>query len=86
MVNKLSDFLAKYLKVRPPGEVIRVALIEVVKEKLNVALPPESIRIDRATAFIQASSNIKTELFMRKAEIIAAVAAKNPAAKLSDIR
>lgn len=86
MVAILSDFLAKYLAKQPPGDIIRAALIEVLKDSYTITLSPDAVRIDRGIAYIRASAAIKNEIFIQKANIMADIKEKQPSSRLLDIR
>ena len=86
MTIKISDLLGKYLAKQPPSEIMRAALVVVLKDSFKIDLKPESIRIDRGIAYIQAGAAVKNEIFMRRADILAKVREKEPTSKLTDIR
>lgn len=72
----IGDFLSRYLGLRPPGAVLADALREVIVGELGVELPEDAIKISGTTAFIRAPSVLKSEIALRKENILRQVKQK----------
>ena len=68
--NNISNFLEKFKNLKPTDTYIQEAFIETVKEVMNVELSKSEITVKRHTIFLNVHSTLKTELYLRKKEIL----------------
>lgn len=72
----IGDFLSRYLGLRAPGAALADALREALLELFGEDVPTDRIRIAGGVAFIQAPSVLKSEIAMRKEELLKVVFSK----------
>ncbi len=69
-MNSIGDFLKKYLDFTPPQRVQAKATISIVNELFNTELTEKDVVIRHQKAFISVSGPMKSEILLRKEEIL----------------
>ena len=68
--NNISNFLEKFKTLKPTDTYIQEAFIESVKEVMNIELTKNEISVQRHTLFLNVHPTLKTELYLRKKDIL----------------
>jgi topoisomerase IA-like protein len=68
--NNISNFLEIFKNLKPTDTYIQEAFIETVKEVMNVELSKSEIKVQKYTLFLNVHPALKTELYLRKKEIL----------------
>jgi hypothetical protein len=85
---KISSFFKKFENISPPQRFIKEILMKVVLDTAGVALKDNNISVNRNTVFVTADPIIKSEIFLKKEEILKKVRQELSQYKktISDIR
>lgn len=70
-MNPLASFLARYRGMRPPSETTAKHVSAAIEKVLGATVDPARIDIQRKTAFVAASSSLKSELVLRRDALLA---------------
>jgi len=84
-IGNIDSFLKKFGGITLPYEATRRALVKVVKEKTGAAVEVRDVSIKDGRAYVSCGSVAKSEIFLKKGEILAALEQRNGAEKLVDI-
>ena len=63
-------FLDRFRNLTPPDQFIKKECISVIKNRLNVEIKKEDISIKNNIIYINTSSTIKSELFIKKEDLL----------------
>lgn len=63
-------FLDRFRHLTPPDQFIKKECISVIKNRLNVEIKKEDISIKNNIIYINTSSTIKSELFIKKEDLL----------------
>ena len=63
-------FLDRFRHLTPPDQFIKKECISVIKNRLNVEIKKEDISIKNNIIYINTSSTVKSELFIRKESLL----------------
>lgn len=85
-MEPLALYLEKFKKFAPPESAARQAVIDCVEELTGETLTLESVQVRSGTVFIAAHPATKTELFLRKEEILQCIKGKFLKAQVKDVR
>lgn len=78
-------YLEKFKKFAPPEHFLRQAVAASIKELTGEIVTEESVTVRGATVFIAAHPVIKTELFLRKKELLRCITGKFLKAQVKDV-
>lgn len=84
-MEPLALYLKKFKKFAPPDGAARQAVIDCIKELVGETLTLESVQVRSGTVFIAAHPAIKTELFLRKEELLRCIKGKFMRAQVKDV-
>jgi|GEM_PF-895862 len=87
-MNIISTFLERFKKLSPPQSIIKTAFINAVRSQFKIEVLPEQVRIQRDTIFFQGNPLFKTEMTLKKKELLAKIneELKLFSRRVSDIR
>ena len=85
MVFNIGLFLEKFKIITPPDDFIKKTIIEVIKNKTNIDIVRDTIKIEGAIVYMTVSSVVKNELYMRKKDLLEEINKKIPL-QLIDMR
>ena len=85
MVFNIGLFLEKFKIITPPDDFIKKTVIEVIKNKTNIDIVRDTIKIEGAIVYMTVSSVVKNELYMRKKDLLEEINKKIPL-QLIDMR
>lgn len=66
----IKEFLQKFEKLAPPEKHIKEMAIETIFQHTGARLEPPMVRISNGALFLSAPAALKSEIFMRKKEIL----------------
>lgn len=69
-MERIEFYLEKFRRFLPPGTAIKNSLKEIIKNKLGVAIDDQNIRISGRTVYLKLRPPLKTEIFLRREEIL----------------
>ena len=72
-MKNISDFLSRYLGLKPAGHALEEALKKVIYDVLGAEMPKGSIVVRGGAAYIDAPAVLKSEIALRKADILGAL-------------
>jgi hypothetical protein len=81
----LSAFLERFKNIRPPAGVVRQALSDAISDLLHQKLSVDHIKVQHEIAFLRSNPFLRTEVSIRKQEIISRVEERS-GIRLRDIR
>ena len=86
-MKKLRLLLGRFLDITPPNHAVRNAVVDVVRVKINIVLDRSDISVREGVVYIKARPIIKSEILLRKKEILDGVKNKiGSTAAVVDIR
>ena len=86
-MKKLQLLLDRFLNITPPNHAVRNAVVDVVRVKINIVLDRSDISVREGVVYIKARPIIKSEILLRKKEILDGVKNKiGSAAAVVDVR
>ena len=69
-MNNISGLLAKFKKLKPSDTYVKEAFIETMKEVMNVEVFKPEINVQGSNIFLNVHPALKTEIFLKKKEIL----------------
>ena len=69
-MNLLSFYLAKFANIRPPQSAFKQALLTALG-KLHLPVEGFSVKVRNGIAFVEANPLLKSELMLKKTELLA---------------
>lgn len=69
-MQNIRDLLDRYLRLAPPDTAIRRALMESIKDIVNMDIPQRDITIVGDVAYVDIDATLKSALFMRQGAIL----------------
>ena len=85
-MKKISDILEKRGSNIPPEHTITNILPAIIKKHAKTEIPPRTISIQHGIVFIKASSAVKLEIFLKKRDILGALARATKGQTIRDIK
>lgn len=85
-MNGIGDFLRKYLDFTPPEKIIARAVMQSIKESLDVDIKENQITIQNGVVSISVDTIIKSELLFKKKKILERIAELLKKETVVDIR
>lgn len=73
-MKEISFFLEKFKTLGLDSALIKRAFVETVEKLLHVALKPSDVEVRGETVYVKAHPILKSELFIKREEIIAELA------------
>ena len=86
MSSNISQFLDVFKSALFKEDTFREDFCSIVKEKTNFTIKKSSVSCRNGTVSIKADPYLKTEIFLKQADILASVCAKKPKKKIQNIR
>lgn len=69
-MQNIRDLLDRYFRLAAPDTAVRRALMESIKEIVNIDIPQRDIKIVGDVAYVEIDTTIKSALFMRQSAIL----------------
>ena len=69
-MKRLDGFLAKFQKLTPPDDSVKVELARAIEAATSAKIDKAAIRIAHGVAFIHGSSIMKNAIALRRGEIL----------------
>jgi hypothetical protein len=69
-MNPLASFLDRFRSLKPPQASLKKAVVRALSEVMQVEIPPEKVRLSQGAAFLDVDPLIKSEVFLKKAELL----------------
>jgi hypothetical protein len=69
-INNIAKLLEKFKKLKPSDLYVKEAFIESMKEVMNVEISKAEINVNGSNIFLTVHPALKTEIFLRKKEIL----------------
>ena len=85
MSSNISKFLENFKQALFKEEDFKDSVIKILKEKTGIFIERKSIILRNNVISIQTDTYIKTEIFLRKDEILKHIQDKNPTRNILDI-
>lgn len=70
-MEQISFFLEKFKNLGLASEAVKRAFIETVEKTTGASLPPGSVAVKDDTIFVKARPALKSELFIKREQILA---------------
>ena len=83
-MHPIAAFLSRFRNIRPPKEAVAKNVSEAIEACLKVRVDPSQIDIRGKTAFVAGPSALKSELTLRREELLAEIQRLGSA--LEDVR
>jgi hypothetical protein len=85
MSSNISKFLESFKEILFKEELFKEDICLVLKEKINISIERKNIILRNNILSIQADPYIKTEIFLRKEEILKEIQGKHPQRNVLDV-
>jgi len=82
----LDKFLNKFKGLKPPNDEIKINIIKIIKDDLNINLERKDISVRNKTIYINTKPIIKNEIFINKYKLIETLRDKLGNTMVKDIR
>ncbi|HEY4511096.1 MAG TPA: hypothetical protein VJG29_01870 [Candidatus Paceibacterota bacterium] len=82
-MNPIAALLARYKDLRPPSEALVNGVCEAVETIVKIKIKPSQVTLRRKTALVAGPSSLKSEIALKKQEIIEYI--KSHGGDLTDI-
>ncbi len=69
-MNSLGSFLDRFKKISLKDEDEKKALIQIIKNKINVSIESQEIKIQNGTAYLYCETVYKSEIYLHKGELL----------------
>ena len=66
----IGSFLSKFRHLTPPNQFIKKECISVIKDMFNIEIKEENMSVRNNIIYINTSSTVKSELFIRKESLL----------------
>ena len=66
----IRAFLSKFRLLTPPDQFIKKECISVIKDMFGVEIEKENLSVKNNTIYINTSSTVKSELFIKKESLL----------------
>ena len=83
-MENISSFLQRFKKLLSSHGAVRQIVAEAIKQEVGIDIPTEKITIQSGVVSIQASTVVKSQVFIKKNAILGRVRALG--SSISDIR
>lgn len=77
----IGNFLERFKNITPPDKFVKDVFIYVVKDAVNIEIEKDDLDVRNGTIFISIDPIIKSEIFLKKNEIM-----KNLTKKLKEYK
>ncbi|MCK5590776.1 MAG: hypothetical protein KAI72_02350 [Candidatus Pacebacteria bacterium] len=68
--NSIDSFFSRFKKITPPDHVVRVTVLEVLKEIVGVNMDISCISVEGGNVRIKNNSFVKSEIFLHKEQVL----------------
>lgn len=75
-MKAVNLFLARFQELAPADLVVKLAVVEVVKDVVGLELEQDKIKVEKSGVYLQVSSVIKNAIFLNREEIISQITTK----------
>lgn len=69
-MEQIAFYLQKFKNLPPSPQAIRKSVAEAILECVGVAVPDDIIEVRNGTVFVRATGPLKSELFIKKTDIL----------------
>jgi uncharacterized membrane protein len=69
-MDPISSLLKKFTSITPPDESVRKEVVRILESDYNISLDIGDVRVQSGVVYLEVSPLIKTEVVMRKEELL----------------
>ncbi len=85
-MDPISSLLQKFSSITPPDESVRKEVVGILESQYHILLDMKDVRVQKGVVYLETSPLIKTEIMMRKKDILAKLAQTLSDSAPQDIR
>jgi hypothetical protein len=70
IMDSISSLLKKFTSITPPDESVRKEVVRILESQYRISLDMKDVRVQKGVVYLETSPLIKTEVVMRKEELL----------------
>ena len=85
-LDPLNSFFSRFKHITPPDEFIRKKVCDFVLEKFKIQIKIKDVSIRNGVIYLSVKPTLKSEVFIRKEELLSYIKEKTNIKTLYDVR
>jgi uncharacterized membrane protein len=69
-MDPISSLLKKFTSITPPDESVRKEVVRILESEYNISLDIGDVRVQSGVVYLEVSPLIKTEVVIKKEELL----------------